>query len=224
MIELAFFVILVLLLVIPTVLYQTLSAEGERTFRVVRDIEMGAGPYRGHQAQVAEPFVLPVQARGAIALSFLFAVMGLLLTMPVMLGVMSQWAGAWVVGLPSLALAMAATVAGIRLLRQGPGAAPVAWGAGLAQLLFGGWLLAVVMTVTDAQFGPVSGWEEGVAQALHALGSQPRGAHWTLPFAVDSGFGLLPVLYGTASVLHGVLLVGTARSFSGVRLATAERG
>ena len=221
MIELAFLVILVLLMIVPTVLYQTLSDQGERPFTVLRQGTLGQGPYRGQTAQIAERFELPAHARSAVALSFLFAVLGLLLTMPVLIGVLSQWAGAWVVGLPGLFFALAATVTGIKMQRQGPRATPLVGAMGLGQLLFGGWLLALVVTVTDAQFGPVSGvLEEGVAGALQALGTAPRSHHWTLPFAVDSGFGLLPVLYGTASLLHGLLLLGTARTFSSLRLAS----
>lgn len=220
MIELAFFVILVLLLIVPSVLYQALSEQPERPFLVLRQVELAGGPYRGQSTQVAEPFELPGQARGAVALSFLFSVLGLLLVMPTMIAFLSQWAGAWVVGLPGLALAMAATVVGIKVLRQGPGAAALAGGVGLAQLLFGGWLLAIVMTVTDAQYGPSSGLlEEGVARALYLVGGQLRGSTWTIPFSVAGGLGLLPVLYGTASLLHGALLLASARTFYRLRLA-----
>jgi hypothetical protein len=76
------------------------------------------------------------------------------------------------------------------------------------------------MTVTDAQYGPSSGLlEEGVARALYLVGGQLRGSTWTIPFSVAGGLGLLPVLYGTASLLHGALLLASARTFYRLRLA-----
>jgi hypothetical protein len=219
MIELAFLVLLVLLLIVPAVLYQVLCEQPERSFLVLRRIELAGGPYRGQSTQIPESFELPTRTRGAVALSFLFSVLGLLLVMPILIGILSQWAGAWLVGLPGLVLAMAATITGIKVLRQGPKAAGLAGVVGLGQLLFGGWLLAIVVTVTDAQYGPASGLiEEGVAQALYLVGGQLRSNTWALPFSVEGGFGLLPVLYGTASVLHGVLLLSSARLLSRVRL------
>ncbi|MCS6902181.1 MAG: hypothetical protein RMJ98_21330 [Myxococcales bacterium] len=221
MIELAFLIILVLLLIAPAVLYQALSEQPEQPLLVLRQIEITGGPYRGQFTLVPEPFELPTRTQGAVALSFLFAVFGLLLVMPILLGILSQWAGTWVVGLPGLALALAATVTGIKVLRHGPQAAGLAGVVGLGQLLFGGWLLAIVVTVTDAQYGPPSGLiEENIAQALYLVGGQLRSHTWALPFSVEGGFGLLPVLYGTASLLHGILLLSSARLLSQVRLAT----
>jgi len=219
MIELVFLVLLVLVMVVPTVLYQTLSDQIERPFWVLHDERGAGGPYRGSHERVVVPFELPFQARGAVAFSFLFSVLGLLLVMPLLLGLLSQWAAAFLMGLPGLALAMAASVAGIKLLRHGPGAATVAAAVGVGQLLFGGWLLAVVVTVTEAQHGPVAGpVQETVARALYAVGGQLRNGGWAVPFSVDLGLGLLPVLYATASLVHGGFLLSTARALSGLRL------
>ena len=223
MIELAFLVLVVMVMVVPTVLYQTLGDQLEKPFFVLAEVPQPGGPYRGEVTLQRVPFVLPGVARGAVALSFLFAVLGLLMAMPTLLGVLCQWGVALLIGLPGLGLAMAATAVGIQVLRSGPGTRHSVTGVGLGQTAFGLWLLATVVTVTDAQHGPVAGLvETTVARTLQLLGGSLRDSGWSLALSVDGGLGLLPVLYATACVVHGLLLLSTARTFASTRSVSSS--
>ena len=215
MIELSCLVLVVMVMVIPMVLYQTLGDQIEQPLWVTRPVTQPGGPYRGEVTHERVPFVLPELARKAVALSFLFAVLGLLMTMPTLLGVLCQWGVALWLGVPGLLLAMAAATVGIRVLQRGPETRALVASVGLGQALFGGWLLAAVVTVTDAQHGPISGaLEPFVALTLQSLGGNLRETSWSLALSVDGGLGLLPVLYGTAALVHGLLLLATARAFA----------
>lgn len=207
----------VLFLVMPFVLQQVLYELEERTFFLLYPVESTGGPFRESSTSLAVPFKLPIQVRGAVAFCFFFLVLGLLMITPVLFSLATQWGWAWLVGLPGLALAAATSVIGFMLLQDGPKVAVSIGIVGLAQVFFGTWLIAIVVTVTNAQYGPVSGlMEETVAHVFSLAGERLRENSWSTLFFVKN-LGILPILYGTASLFHGVLLILSSYSLSRLR-------
>jgi hypothetical protein len=225
MVDLALLILFLAVVVAPVMLYRTTTeADWAAESLAVEEAEdLGQSPYRSDPIRQRTPIELPYRVKVTIGLCLLFGVLGLLWTMPVLGGLLRGTHSVLVMGPPLLLLCWGQLYVGVGLLLRGPKAAWAAAAAGLAELLFGAWVLLVVLTVSEAQQAPVEGLlGRGVAGVLGLAGGRLRDEVWVVPFSVNGGLGLLPTIYATACLVHATFLLHTSRTLLSLRASLAR--
>jgi hypothetical protein len=220
MVDLVLLILFLAMVVAPVVLYRSTTEAEWRgaAFQVEQPGGLDHGPYRSDPVATLSETRLPDRVKATIGLCLFFGVLGLLWTMPVLGGLLRGTHSVLVMGPPTLALCWGQLYVGVGLIVRGPRAAWAAAAAGVAGLLFGAWVLLVVLTVSQAQQSPVEGVVgRGVAWVLGLSGGRLRDETWSVPFSVHGGLGLLPTIYATACLVHATFLLHTSRALRALR-------